>query len=195
MPTAATGVYELVLSQLYLGQTITNVFQYLHTLGTDDEQLLCINAWEDDIAAPLQAVQSDTLAYTNIRCANLTGSLADVNVTPTLTVGALPGSEMASFVAAPFRYVRTTKETRNGSKRFAGMIEENTLDQGFTAAYVIAMNSFATVLATVMSVPGGIFTPIIISKPPAVGPIYTFNDVQDVQFLNRLSTQNTRKSF
>lgn len=195
MPTATTGIYELVLEQTYLGQIVTNVFHYLHTLGANDAQAACINAFEDDVMAPISLVQSNNLDYTNIRCANLTGFLADVNVVPTVTSGTLGGFDAASFIAVPLRYARTTKDTRNGSKRLSGMLEENMEEQGWSVSYIALMNTLATVLGTDIAFPGDIFAPIILKKPPAAGPTYTFNDVFAVQFLNRVSTQNTRKSF
>lgn len=195
MPTTAEGIYEIVLEQTYQGQSLINVFHYRESLGSDDEQVLCAQAFDEDLMPGLAVLLSVNLEFNNIRCANLTGDLADINRTPNQPDGDVVGSDVVSFVAAPFRYNRTTKETRNGSKRFAGMVEENLVTVAYTGLYIAALQAYALLLETDISTVGGIFEPIILRKPPTEAGVYTYNQVLGVQALNRTTTQSSRKVF
>lgn len=195
MPTLTEGLYELVLEQDYLSQSIINVFHYVNALGDDDLQGLCADSFDQDILPGLSIIQSDSLSYTNIRVANLTGDLADANLTPATTQGLVNGEDVTTFMAAPFRYNRLTKDTRNGSKRFAGLVEANTLTVGFLPAYLTALQLFATLLDDDISVPGGIFEPVILSKPDNPPGTWTYNPLDSVTALNRTTSQNSRKRF
>lgn len=75
------------------------------------------------------------------------------------------------------------------------MVEENAGDQGFIPAYITIMGTAAAVFEANVMGGGSSFAPIILKKPPAVGPVYTYNSVANVQVLNRQSTQNSRKSY
>ncbi len=195
MPTSTSGIYELVLEQTYLGQKILNVFHYLNTLDMDDLQTECGTAFDEDVLDAVADLQVDGLVYDNIRVANLTGTGADIFVTPSIPDGNIAGDDAAGFVAAPFRYNRTTKETRNGAKRFAGVTENVMVDDKFETTYFATMQVTALVLAAQMSTVGGLFDPIILRKPPTAGPTFTYNEVLSVSALNRQTTQSSRKSF
>lgn len=195
MPTTPIGIYEVTLKATYQGQVVLNVFNYLDLAALDDKQDILATAFDTAVLPSIQTLQNTGVLYTDIVCANLTGIMADVTIPPTTSGGSVIGEDMASFVACSFRYNRVTKETRNGSKRFCGMTEENAGATGFIAAYITVMTTASVVfLANVMG-GGSSFAPIILKKPPAVGPVYTYNSVANVQVLNRQSTQNSRKVY
>lgn len=195
MPVTGSGIYEVVLEQTYQNQEIFNVFHYLNTLGLDDEQEKCADAFDETLMATLAGLQSTNLDYNLIRVANLTGNLADFSKVPSQGDGDVVGSDIVSFTAFSFRYNRETKDTRNGAKRFAGLIEENVQSTGFGPTFFSSLQAFAILLGNDISTVGGIFSPIILRKPPAAGPLYTYNTVSSVTALNRTTTQSSRKVF
>lgn len=195
MPTASAGLYKLVLEQTYLGSTIFNVYGYLNSLGLDDEQDLCAQAFDEDVMANLAGLQSVNLTYDSIRVINITGTLADEVITPGQADGDVVGNDMAPFVCAPFRYNRATKDTRNGSKRYSGMVEQNLVGETFTVAYLASLAAHATILQTDITTVGGIFTPIIIGQETITPGLWNYNTLTSVQALDRVTSQVSRKSF
>lgn len=195
MPTTSAGIYEVILKATYQGQEVLNVFAFLDLAGLDDKQGILASAFDLTTLPAIQTLQNTGVAYTDIICSNPTGILADVTIAPTTGAGSVVGTPMTTFVACSFRYNRVSKETRNGSKRYAGMVEENAVTTGFEAAYITIMNTAALVFGANVAGGGSSFAPIILKKPPAVGPVYTYNSVANVQVLNRQSSQNSRKAY
>lgn len=195
MPVASTGVYEVVLKQDYLSQEVLNVFHYVSNVGEDDIQQECGDAFDVDNLPDISIIQSEELDYKAIIVRNLTGDLADAVITPTTASGLVVGLELPSFVAASFRYNRQSKDTRNGSKRFCGMIEENVTQQVYEAAFQALLATLATVLDNSISNAGKTFQPIILHKPADGAGVFTFSTLNSVISLGRVTTQNSRKSF
>lgn len=195
MPTTNAGIYELILNQQYNNEIIKNVFHYRHTLGEDDHQALCAQAFDEDVLANIQTLQNTQVTYDDIRVKNLTGNLADAIRVSTIPGGSIVGTPMAEFLCCPFRYNRVTKDTRNGAKRFSGMVEENTVAGDFTGAYLTIMQTTAAILEAEISTVGGVFEPIILRQLPDEFGVYTYNTVANVTALDRQTTQNSRKTF
>lgn len=195
MPTTAVGLYELLLEQDFGGEKVLNVFHYLSNTSDDDEQDLCATAFDEDIMAALAAIQSSLVTYEFIRVKNITGTLADSVLTPSQTDGDVVGANMTGALAVSFRYNRVSKDTRNGSKRFVGLIEENVTASTFIPAYITDLDALAVLLGTDISTVGGVFAPVIVRKPPDGAGVYTYNTVANVVALNRVTTQNSRKNF
>lgn len=195
MPQTSAGLYRVILEQEYQNRVVFNVFGYLHSLGQDDEQDLAAQAFDEDIMPQIKTVQGFALDYTSIRAINITGSLADVVITPSEASGIVAGDAVTGFVAAPFRYNRETKDTRNGSKRLCGMVEQNLVTTGFEAAYFILLQSLATVFGTDISTVGGIFTPIILGEETITPGTWNYNTIVSVQALQRSTSQVSRKAF
>lgn len=194
MPTTSTGLYEVTLEMNAGGQPLKSVFHYLATLGQDDDQDLIAAAFDEDVAPAIANIMNTNIQLDFIRAANLTGDLADAVIPSTVSAGQVVGSNMAAFTAAPFRLVRTTKETRNGSKRIPGMIEENVNGAIFTGPFFTAMESVAATMSAQIATTG-IIADIVILRRPDVAGVFTYNEVSTVVALNRLTTQNSRKSF
>lgn len=195
MPITSTGIYEVVLVQTYQGQECLNVFHYLHSVGDDDKQSECATAFDADILPDIAVIQSDGVVYDDVIARNLTGNLADVTLTPTQANGDQAGLDMSCFIAIPFRYNRITKDTRNGSKRFVGLTEEDALTTGFEAAFVTLLQALAVQLAVNIVEAGNNFQPIVLTKPDDGAGNFTYNLLQNVQALNRTTSQNSRKPF
>lgn len=195
MPQASAGLYRIILEQTYQGKEVFNVFGYLHSLSSDDEQDLAAQAFDEDIMPAIKLVQNTDVAYTSIRAINITGTLADEVITPSEAAGVVTGATVASFVAASFRYNRETKDTRNGAKRLAGMVEENMSGVGFTSPYFTLLGTLAAVFGTDISTVGGIFTPIILGPETVTPGTWLYNTIVSVQALNRATSQVSRKVF
>lgn len=195
MPTTAVGLYEVVLEQTFFNDTLLNVFHYLSSTSDDDVQALVAQAFDEDVMAAIAVICSTNVIFENIRVANLTGDLADANLTPSQPDGDVIGAVVAGFVGAAYRYNRVSKDTRNGAKRFGGMVEENILGGSFTVAYNVDLDALAVVLSAEISTVGAVLDPVIVRKPVGAGGIWTYNDVAAVQNLNRVTTQNSRKTF
>ncbi len=194
MPTTDEGIYELVLEQTYGAEKLKNVFHYRHSLGSDDEQNNCADAFNEDVLPALKDLQNTLIAYTEVRVANLTGDLADASHLPSFANGVVAGDVMPSFTAFSYKYVRTSKDTRNGAKRFGGVIEENVTGNNWLPAFFTDMQLHESTLSGQIDVLGHIFVPIILRKPDVAG-LFTYNDVANVLAQNRVTTQNSRKAF
>ena len=145
--------------------------------------------------ASFAAIVSANLTFDSIRCINITGDLADEVITPSQADGDVVGADLNPFTSVSWRYNRATKDTRNGSKRYAGMVEENVVGEVFTAAYQTACNGHAGLLGADITTVGGIFNPIIIGKETVTPGLWNYNTLSSVQFLNRVTSQISRKSF
>lgn len=195
MPQSGAGLYEVVLVQDYISQRCLNVFHYKSNTSEDDIQFQCGTAFNVDNLPDIALIQSEDLTYQDILVRNITGTLADAAVTPTTAAGNVVGLELATFYAASFRYNRVSKDTRNGAKRFTGMVEENVQNNSFTGAFQTLMDALAIVLDNDISSAGKTFQPIILRKPSLGAGVWQYSDVQTVTALDRATTQNSRKSF
>lgn len=194
MPEITEGLYRIVLEQTYRGQIVLNTFFYTNSLGNDDEQELAAQAFDEDVLPTIATVQHETVFYTSIRAQNVTGALADFVLTPTATEGDIVGTPMASFIAAAIRLNRTTKETRNGQKRFCGQTEELTDTQTWETSYVTLLETLGTVLTEQMITVGGIFDPQIARQDPQDPLTWVINAVASHTVDNRVRSQVSRKS-
>ena len=194
MTVITAGLYKVTLHQEFSAQAVQNVFFYEHTLASDDEQEECATAFDEDLLPALKLIQSVDISYVTIRAANVTGTLADFIKEPATLTGVLTGSALNSFTAASIRLNRTTKETRNGQKRFAGMTEENAFGQNWTASYSALLDTFAIVLASQISTVGAIFNPVIARQDPITPANWTVNPIAGASASGQVSSQTSRKS-
>lgn len=195
MPTASGGIYEVRLEQTYFGDPSLTVLHYLQGAETDDQQEDVAGAFDSDLMADFAAAQNTDIEYVNIRVANLTGTLADFNLTPSQADGDVTGAIASGFMCAAFRKNRISKDTRNGSMRLCGLVEENMSGAGFTAAYNTILDTLATSLSANIVGSLSTYAPIILRKPETQQGVYTYNTISSVQNLMRQTTQNSRKTF
>ncbi len=193
MAVVTAGLYKVILEQFYSAQIILNTFWYLNSLGSDDEQDKAATAFDEDILPILKLIQDDSLTYTSIRVVNVTGTLADFVLTPTTGGGTVVGAPVNTFTAAGIRLNRTTKETRNGQKRFAGMTEENMGNQTWIAAYVTLLEDLAAVLVADISTVGGIFESVIASQDPITPSNWFANPIASATVNSFVTSQVSRK--
>jgi len=194
MAVVTAGLYKVILEQGYLGVEVRNTFFYLHSIGSDDLQAECAEAFEDDILPDLIAVQNTSLFYNNIRVQNVTGILADANRDPVATAGIDVGAAAPSFLAFSIRLNRETKETRNGHKRFCGLVEENISSQFLEAGYVTQLGNVATVLVADISIVGAVFTPVIARQDAITPTNWVVNNITSGTVSGFVTSQVSRKA-
>lgn len=166
----------------------------MSTLELDDLQDVCADAFDLDILPAMKLVQSEGLDYTEIVVDNVTGDLAPFSLTPTTASGTTLGTKQQSYVAAGFKRVRTTKDTRNGSMRIAGLTEDDTTGNGYEAAYKALLETFAGVLEDQISAVGGIFDPVIVKTKVLPEDDWVTNDISAVTVKGQPTSQVSRKS-
>jgi hypothetical protein len=193
MPERTAGVYKVTLEQDYLSQRIVNTWFYEHVALDDDAQLFCLNAFEEDILPSLADCQSVNLTYFSLRCANVTGTLADVARLPDPSGGTRTLTDINSFTAAGIRLNRTTKETRNGYKRIAGMGEEDTTGNTWTTAYTILLLALAGYMDDIITIGTQSFYPVIAKQKPLFPEIWITNRIDSCTVNPFITSQVSRK--
>lgn len=127
-----------------LGEVCRNVFYY--EIGPSDttSQLATpyANWFAANIAPEYQVFLADDNTHDRIIVDNLTNGL-DFGEATTDLAGAVVGDPLPSFVALNVTLQRTSKLTRNGSKRFSGFVETALTQQNWTlpAGAVTAVNN------------------------------------------------------
>ena len=147
MPAVGNNVvFELVVNQVLGGQEVANIWYFTQTdAGPVKEALRVAEAFRDEFISALIPLQTTQLQYTEILAQQL-GSLTNYGeLGLTGLQGASTQQSMASFVAWKLDILRTTKETRQGAKRIAGLVEadvagnyiEQTQRQRYDAALAV----------------------------------------------------------
>lgn len=199
----AAGLGDLIQItdfQTYLGQAVLNVYYYriVAALGITDAGYTAMLEWfEENVVTPVSEIQSEFLLHDTLELRNLSNGLdiatliTGVNGTGTSADSALP-----SYVTVSYKLVRESLATRNGAKRFGGIVEEHV--EGNT--WELAGSSFdlAIAEALAMDYEAGlalVAEPIIVKRPidVPVGTTYTYSSIGSAIF-TRLGTQNTRKA-
>jgi len=197
---ANTGdLIQIIDQQSYLGQTVLNVYYYRYFLvapsvGAYLEEVL--TNFEEDILPPIRAIQSSLLVHEVLEARNLSNGLDIATSNPDLagTRTGTTDSSMASFMSYGFQLVRESLATRNGYKRFAGLLEPDL--QGNISTIAPALLDAVEVALAGQIFLGAVeaFSPVIYrrSVPPPVGTTYTYSEVGSAVYKG-VGTQNTRK--
>lgn len=204
MPLAVGDLIELTDVQSYLGQQVLNVYTYeLMSLGADTELTDLINVFQGTVVTPILGIQNNNLVHTGVIARNLTNGI-DIAEEVTSVPGGGTGEPLASFYAYGFRLVRTTAETRHGSKRIAAPHEPCVSGNSLDVGCVGPVNTAAAGMAADLSIDAGgatdfVARPVIIGRfkigTPNAGEydLSVINPVAAAQFI-RLTTQTTRRA-
>lgn len=197
MPVATEHIYRIVAKYDRLGQELTNVFHYfgVNPVPPDPTGVL-VAQFITSVIPSMRALTSVNVEFTEVVGENLM-ALTPIVVTPlTGLFGLRTGATTPSFVAASFRYNRATRELRSGWKRIGPMAEEDIGGEIFETLYITQMDLAATVFETDLLVGGDVYEPVVIRKPTVFpATTITYVNVTSVTALNRVTTQNSRKSF
>lgn len=195
----ADRLVQVTVEQLYLEQRIMNVFYYRYDFIADPAGDWLENAntqFVDNVWTPCQSIQAEQCVTTSITWKDLTGGV-DFFVDSTARPGGISGSPdnalEPSYVSVGFLLRRNSLATRNGYKRFGGLISSN-IDGNEFVDYGTSVDDIIAALQ--YEILGGltpVLFPVIVKRPlPGAGDPYVYSGVQTVEFRG-LGTQNTRK--
>lgn len=185
--------------QLYLNQELLNVYYYrvVSLTGLIDGYLDLMADWfESDLLPPILDIQNDYLTHVSVDIRNLSNNV-DVLERPLGILGtnvATSDTVLPSWVTVNFKLVRESLATRNGSKRYSGLLE----GQNSFNAYAIPAPELAALetalAADVYFTAALVMEPVIVRRPivPPVGTSYTYSSI-GAAIYTRYGTQNTRK--
>jgi hypothetical protein len=189
----AGNIYQVKVHQRLLSQDLMNVFYYEQVTAAGDATELAETV-DNEIVDLMLPIQVDDLEHFGVEVINL-DDLTDfftLNVNKFGSTGAT--ESLPSFVAYAFRLNRTTRETRNGAKRIAGVpegaVNGNTVVAPFVAPAVTLANAMGAELTAAVTL--NRYKPVIHRRGSATLPDAT-NDVASCTFLG-VSTQNSRKA-
>ena len=193
-------VFQILFEQKLLGQVVRNVFGYVVSVADP-------TATVEDIADRMIIeignvyidVQSASISNVQITVKNLDDDTEFIELAWTgVGTDALAGPVMPSYVAAGYKLLRGDVDTRNGSKRLAGIGEDRVVDNDWTlfdgAASLAIQDAFA---ATVFITPSSMeMEPIIIGRDPITGQPDTgrISPIIEAQADAEITTQNSRKA-
>lgn len=194
MPIATGQLYEIKDFQEWSGRQVLNVYWYLNRIMTSTTAQEVADAFIADVQPDILAIQSSNVTHTTLEVTDVL-SLTDFVTVPQVGVtGSRTGSDdMPRYVSVPFRLVRTTKETRNGRKSYAGLDEGAFNGTDYLGPYVTLLDTLAVTLAALLdtvTVPD--LDAVIIRRPTPPDTDYIYNLISSTLY-GRPSTQNSRK--
>lgn len=183
-----------------LGEDFCNVFYYLVKIWTGNVTVEDVKGrFIADVIDVMLPVQVDNLMMTNCNVDNLN----DPNEYWEATFarpGTAVGNPMPAFVAVGVQLLRTTKATRHGSKRIAGVYEamftegEFTPTQPFIDALELACQ--ADLIEDDMGGNEFELSPCIVGTDPITGlPDPARTNLVKGALVRRATTQNSRKGY
>lgn len=190
---AQGDIYRVTVFQTLLLQECLNVFFYQQSsVGGDGNDLT--DAFEEDVRPSLLAVQVDDLVWSRIDTLNLNDGITFTSRAQISQTGMRLGSPATSFLAWGFRLARANALTRNGSKRLAGVAEEDFASNAPIGAMIPILQTAATQMAATIAdaVGVGAYTPVIVKRPVIIGGVNIVNLIVSGTF-TRLTSQVSRK--
>lgn len=202
----STDVFELVHEYRLNNQVMNNVYNYQREVAISASAQDLAERWVAECLPDVLALQVADCQTTAVRTRNLF-SAADTGevLLATAGTGYLTGnSHLPTFVSAGFTLARDTAETKNGSKRVGGVVEEVVSDGVYTdATFLTRLGAAAD--AFVANITSGAvvewFFPVIVKRIfdgdsyrlPANTTEAIVNLVVDALFSVIPTTQNSRK--
>lgn len=186
------------------GQQIINRYYYLtsdHPTNYAAEEVSLVSQIETNIISPLAALQHSSLIHVSVGVQFLTTDRVEYVEASGVGAGATSGTALATNMAVSAKLLRSSTATRNGWKRYGGLREEDVEADVLNATVLSNWVGWADVLAeNRITTSGATYTPVIVRDRLLGVPIedvteWLYSEVATVQFLNRVTTQNTRKRF
>lgn len=188
------NTYRLTLFSNLFGQDMTNVFHYADPLGTGTAEDLA-NIFSTVHLAAIQLAVSGDVSFTRIDVINYVNT-GDFYSLPISETGTVSGSTMPSYIAASLQYIRSDRSVRNGFKRFAGVMEGDTIDNDLSSTAITRYTNLALVLEDPLISGSNVYDPVILrsEKSLATGnyfPVesYSINGIT----VKGMTTQVSRK--
>lgn len=172
---ALSDIYQLTLKQTLFGRIIQNVFFYQRTAPEGTAAVL-VDSWIEFILPNILDVQSASVQNVSVSAINL-GDLGDFVDVPNDEVGNYGEVDtLPAFNAVGFSLRLDTRAVRPGSKRFAGVPEEASLNGVLVLpGYLAVVESLRQTLLEPAGVVGDTYIPIVVKriKEEVVGTVPT----------------------
>lgn len=199
MAIALGDLLQIIDHQTYLGEDMMNVYYYRWFSSPAPDNVVyadLLDDFKEVVVDKVREVQVTALEHTTLEIKNLSNGV-DFAVLVIDETGVIPAAEdtlLPSYVSINFRLLRDSLVTRNGSKRYSGLLE-TAIEGNEFVGYTTAIANIEAALAGNLHT-GIIETaaPIIPKRPiaPPMGTSYVYSSVASVLF-GGLGTQNTRK--
>lgn len=202
MPIVGDGsLYQIKDFQLRGSDQFLNVYHYYLDVPPDTIDAIDIaGAWHALFALQIPQLQPPVITHTTLVVDELTSNQNFVEIPALTGAGTLVGVELASYQAASFRLLRTTKETRSGWKRMAAGTEDVIGGNAWSIPFIAELEEFAGVLGAFLDLGVNRPYPVIVGKtytgdPPVLNPPnqWLYNPISAVEAVTIVTTQNTRK--
>jgi hypothetical protein len=193
-------IIQVTLRGTLYGQRVLNVFHYKVTdvTGAVDYDLIagtCLSKLTSDITP----IQVSAMTWERCDLDNLTDGLSFGSATGTFN-GVLATEGFAPFAAWYFRLNRSTKLTRSGGKRIAGVpeneVSNGTAESSFIPTLAVAAGEMLLPINwNFLSAPvgsGSMELGILGRNPDGTFDLSRFNGVSGIEYVS-VSTQNSRK--
>jgi hypothetical protein len=188
-------VFKLTLKGTLLGQQTNNVFHYRQTVGILGGSTM-VDRFLAEVFPDIKSVLASQATFTAVEWINYNDP-SDFGLTPITTGqnGARSGEVLPAFIAWGFNYNRSSRVTRNGSKRFAGVMEGDVINGLAVPAFLNVLEDVAGQLG--QDLQAGLtemWRPVIARISTDGATVIQTNDVQNVTY-RRITTQNSRKPY
>ena len=181
MPIPTGGLIQLTLSGSYGGNTINNVFSYWNSLDIEPISFVGLAVdWDTKLLGDIASIINDFVTFDTITLRTIFGTLPDFVAIPSLATGARVGDASASSSAMGFLYSPTTKEVHPGGKRFVGVTEADTINNGYTVAFFTLLQTVATALQASITDGVNSFEPVVASRPKPTRATWAVGDVASI---------------
>lgn len=195
---AIDDVFRIIDFQTLLTEQCLNVYFYrVDAVAVPAPTLADI--WLNFTAtmmSPVQNIQASQVDHYLIRIENLMNPAEFLDTPMTGETGLVTGEVNPSFFAWSFLMRRTTKVTRNGGKRFPGVLEswvQNGVFVGVDASITAVEEALAAPIEGTFPPANYTLTPVIVKRnPDGTLDLTSLNVVRAGEFRGP-STQNTRK--
>jgi len=197
-------IYEVILKGAYAGAPTLNTFHYRCSIISQPTALLVAENFRDETLQSIVTTQLTGQTYSAIDVIDHMDILNFATLNPAETGDRTPVNSVAPFVCWSLQLLRTSRDMRSGWKRFSGLDEADISGTVFSAGFI----------AFVTAAQAGIIQPLnidLLSLPlvivrdgptpstPLIDPddptTWLYTDVGGSAFPNRVTTQNSRKTF
>jgi len=203
MPFELEDIVEFKIFQNFQGQQVLNVMNYIvsATPPTAFAPANVVGGFSLQWFEQARTVQAAGVSYVRGELTILGKEDLGVFAFAPGQLGELAGDALPPYCSYGIRLNRSSRATRNGQKRIAGVTEAQTLGGTLTAAAVTAVtNAFIPLVRAPINVEdnsgddtGVIFDPIIFGEFLPLPPFRRFSFVDGITVSPNVSTQNTRK--
>ena len=166
MPIPTGGLIKITLRSSYGSLIANNVFYYWNSLNLEPTSFVGFLAdWDAKHMTGLANITNQIVSFDTITASTVFGALSDLDAIPSQLSGDIITDASTSKEAIGYLYSPITKEVRPGGKRFTGVTEANTNNNGWELAYFTDLLTFATDLETSVFDGSNTYDAVIASRP------------------------------